>query len=230
MFRYELHMHSREGSACGVSSIHDMIRRYAQLGYAGAAVTNHFYGGYTRPDRSLPWEEYVAEYSRAYFEGKKTAEELGFHLLFGVEEGYGGGKEFLAYGFEPEFLIQRPFLRGAGVAVWSEELKKIGGFIAYAHPFRVRDYIPDPRSMPDMSLVDGVEVFNYGNSREDNDLAAQVFGNTGTILIAGSDTHADHFDDACGVDLTCEVTTSAELAAQLKKNTHTIYYGERYRK
>lgn len=216
MFRYELHMHTVEGSACGKSTVHDMIRRYARLGFAGAVVTNHFIGGNTCVDRKLPWEELVRQYSRAYYEGLKTARELDFDLLFGVEEGFGKGKEFLAYGFEPDFLLERPFLRRAPVSVWYEAVNQAGGFLAYAHPFRRRDYITDPWAMPDLRYAHGVEVYNRGNTPEDNQQQAAVFGPMDTILIAGSDTHATDFDDPSGISLTTRVHTSAALAEKLR--------------
>ena len=222
MFLYELHMHTSEGSACGKSSIHDMIRFYKDHGFAGAVVTDHFSRGNCRPDRNLPWEEFLNAYCRSYYEGLETAAKLDFDLLFGVEQGYGGGKEFLAYGFEPEFLYARPQLQAAGVAVWSQELRAVGGFLAYAHPFRQRSYIPEPRTMPDLSLADGVEVFNYCNLPEDNALAAETFKAGETILIAGSDLHRDTASGCCGVALTHRVRTSAELAQALHENNFKI--------
>ena len=66
-YQYELHMHSREASLCGKGSIHDMIRRYADLGYTGAVITDHFFRGNTCIDRDLPWEAFVDGYSRGYY-------------------------------------------------------------------------------------------------------------------------------------------------------------------
>ena len=222
MFLYELHMHSREGSACGKSSIHDMIRFYKDKGFSGAVITDHFTRGNCRPSRHLGWPEFLQEFCRSYYDGLETAAALDFDLLFGIEQTYGPGKEFLAYGFQPEFLYKRPHLRHTDIEEWSKELHSIGGFIAYAHPFRQRSYIPDPRSIPDLSAVDGVEVFNYCNYPEDNDLAAQVFTPDKTILIVGSDLHAHTAKGCCGVALSCRVRTSAELAAALHRNEFEI--------
>lgn len=225
MFRYELHMHTVEGSACAVDTIHDMLRAYKRAGYAGVAVTNHFVGGNTAVDRRLPWEALVKAYARAYEEGKATAAALDMDLLFGVEEAYAPGKEFLAYGFEPALLIAHPELRKAGVARWAEVVHSVGGFIAYAHPFRRRWYVPDGRSMPDMSLVDGAEVFNTGNDPEDNREAARAFAGTDKILIAGSDTHIREFRRSCGIDLPRRVSSSAGLAAALHAGAFTLWLG-----
>lgn len=228
MFRYELHMHSREASACARSSIHDMIRRYAQLGFAGAALTNHFIGGNTCIDRSLPWEDLIRGYAQPYYDGLDTAQALDFDLLFGVEQGYGKGKEFLVYGIDPEFLIARPWLREAVAAEWAEAVHGAGGFFAYAHPFRQRYYIQDPREMPDMEFADGVEVFNRCNLPEDNTEAVRVFGKSGTVLIAGSDTHDTGFEDAWGVEFSHRVPTGPALAAALRENSFRLWLGTEY--
>ena len=35
MYRYELHMHTKEGSACAVSLVEDMIKQYVKIGFSG---------------------------------------------------------------------------------------------------------------------------------------------------------------------------------------------------
>ena len=224
MYRYELHMHTRQGSACGQWDIEDMIRAYAAMGYAGAVITDHFIGGNTCVDRSLPWEKLVQAYAAGYRRGKALAEAMDFDLLFGVEEGYGGGKEFLVYGIEPEFLAERPWLRNGDVAVWSREVHAVGGVLIYAHPFRNRPYVTDPRAMPDMSLADGVEIFNTGNLPEDNEEAERVFGSWDCIRIAGSDSHRGDGGNFCGVDFPRRLRTGAELAQALKSQDFALYY------
>ena len=222
MYRYELHMHTRQGSACGQWDAEDMIRAYAEQGYTGAVITDHFIGGNTRVDRGLPWEELVESYASGYRRGLALAKELDFDLLFGVEEGYGGGKEFLVYGIEPEFLLERPFLRGAEVAVWSREVHKAGGVLIYAHPFRNRPYVAEPRAMPDMSLADGVEIFNSWNLPEDNGEARRVFGSWDCIRTAGSDNHRGDMGRFSAVVFPHRVRTGAQLAQALKSRNFTL--------
>ena len=222
MYRYELHMHTKEASACAKDDIHAMLRHYASFGFSGVVVTNHFLGGNTCVDRSLPWEEVVAQYCAPYYAGLQTAKELGMDLFFGVEEGYGGGKEFLAYGIEPEFLLERPFLRGADISVWSREVHSVGGLLIYAHPFRDRWYVTDPNAMPDMSLADGVELYNFGNPPEQNEKAVAVFDKVDVIHTAGTDSHNAIFEYAWGVGFSEPVHTQGELVAALKRKEHTL--------
>lgn len=225
MFRYELHMHTKEGSACAVDSIEDMIKQYIRIGFSGAAVTNHFIRGNTCVSRSLPWEQLIEQYSKAYTDGKKIAEKLDFDLFFGIEEGYGNGKEFLAYGFEPEFLSSRPFLRNADLRTWADEIHSVGGFIAYAHPFRDREYITNPNEVPDISIVDGIEGYNRGNKDIENEKAISVFTDTDTIITAGSDLHSTDFDSAYGIETNHRIRSSTELVNALLNRDYTIYLG-----
>ena len=53
-YLYETHMHTKEGSACGRDNAADIVRAYKEAGYAGVIVTDHFFGGNTAIDRSLP--------------------------------------------------------------------------------------------------------------------------------------------------------------------------------
>ena len=224
MYIYELHQHTSACSGCGAITPEELPYDLKREGYAGAVITDHFIGGNTRGDRSLPWDALVESYASGYRQGLALARELDFDLMFGVEEGYGGGKEFLVYGIEPEFLLSRPFLRDAEIAFWSREGHAVGGVLIYAHPFRMRDYISDPNAMPDMTLADGVELYNRGNPVEQDQKAVDTFAGEDWIFIAGGDTHNDLFTERFGVELPCEVSTSAELAAALKRKEHTLLH------
>ena len=223
MYLYEMHMHTVEGSLCARSTIEEMIRAYHAKGFAGAVVTNHFIGGNTSVDRDLPWEEIVKEYSSCWYAGQAVAKELDFDLLFGVEEGYGEGKELLVYGLEPDFMLAHPELQHGGLAAWSKAVREEGGVLVYAHPFRQRGYIPDGRSMPDMAYADGVELYNLGNTEEDNDYAVDVFGDMNCIKVAGSDVHRAEFETAWGIASEKRLTTGKELAEALKTGSFRIY-------
>ena len=226
MYKYELHMHTKEGSACAHDTVHDMIRKYKKLGYTGMVVTNHFYCGNTSVDRNQPWKDFVMEYAKAYYEGQETAKELDFDLLFGIEQGYGDGREILIYGVEPEFVAERPFLVEGKLEIWSKEIRQAGGFVAYAHPFRNREYIKDPNEVPDLRYADGIEVHNFCNQPEDNEKAQRIFGNSGTILIAGSDMHSVDFEKANGVLLKERARTTKDLAKILLSKDFELYIGK----
>lgn len=41
-YKYETHMHTSEGSACGASSGAEQVEAYYNAGYAGIIITDHF--------------------------------------------------------------------------------------------------------------------------------------------------------------------------------------------
>ena len=51
-YLYETHMHTSEGSACGQSAGAEMARAYAENGYTGIIVTDHFFYGNTADRKS----------------------------------------------------------------------------------------------------------------------------------------------------------------------------------
>ena len=225
MFKYDLHVHCAIASACAINTVEELILRYKEIGFTGFALTNHFLHGNSGLDRKLPWEDFVKEYSAFYYNALETAQKLDFDLLFGIEEAYAPGKEFLVYGISPEVLLANPELQNFGIEAWSKIVRENGGFIAYAHPFRYASYIPDPYKMPDISLVDGIEVYNMGNHPDSNDLAFENFKNSGKILIAGSDIHSTNFNNAFGIQASERIQTTEQLAEVLKSNNFEIYLG-----
>ncbi len=226
MFKYDLHVHSSGASACGHNTVCEMMKRYKEIGFTGFALTNHFLHGYTGVDKSLSWRDYVKEYSRYYFDALEAAEKLDFDLIFGLEEKYAAGKEFLVYGITPEVLIDNPQLEAMDINIWSKTVRKNGGFIAYAHPFRNRAYIPEPYAMPDISLVDGLEIYNYCNDPYGNELAAKTFKDSGKIMLAGGDLHSVNFNDTFGIITQNRIKNTTDLATALKNNQFEIYLGK----
>ncbi len=226
MFIYDLHVHTSYASGCGHNTVEEMIKRYKEIGFTGFALTNHFYNGNTGVERSLSWENFVKEFAKGYYNALETAQKLDFDLLFGLEELYRSGKEFLVYGISPELLMKTPELKTGDIKVWSQFVKENNGFIAYAHPFRKRGYIPDPNTMPDISLVDGLEIYNYSNTEEDNTQAAKTFENSGKIFIAGGDLHSVNFYNSFGIKTTERIKTTEQLAAVLNANKFELYLGK----
>ncbi len=232
MFKYELHMHTSEASACGKNTVDEMIRKYHSMGFAGAVLTNHFFFGNTCIDRTLPPEEFVRQFCEPYFEGQKTAKELDFDLLFGLEGNYGGGKEFLIYGITPDVLYKNLHLIGPEMnthpyrpqllEAWKKVTEKEGAVLALAHPFRDRAYVLEPDLLPDSDVYDAVEVFNSCNTEEANQKAADYFENGDKILFAGNDYHNTGFESFAAVAFDTRIHSEKALAEALKLGNFNI--------
>ena len=155
LYLYETHMHTRESSACGRSTGAEAARAHKAGGYAGIIITDHFYHGNTRVDRSLPWTAWVTHFCAGYRNAKQEGDRLGLQVFFGWEAGY-DGTEFLVYGLDEPWLAAHPEIRDATVEEQYRLVKTSGGMVVHAHPFRDEFYIPEIRLYPD--LVDRKSV------------------------------------------------------------------------
>ena len=187
-YRYETHMHTREGSACGKSSAADMVRAYHDAGYAGAVITDHFIWGNTAISRKLPWEERMQRYEDIYLQAKPVADALDFDLLFGVEHFYAKWKEILIYGLDAAFWKANPDVPAIDVEELGERVHRAGGFITHAHPYRFRSYMAAFYE-PTVSMCDAIEVFNYSDLPESNAKAAALADRLGLLRTSGADAH-----------------------------------------
>jgi hypothetical protein len=132
MYKYELHMHTSDGSLCGKSTGAEMAEYYIAHVYSGAVVSNHFYHGNTSPSRDLPWQDYVSEYARGYYSFRETVGNRDFVCFFGVEERLDGWDEYIFLGLEPEWYAAHPELRDMKGAEYLDTVRAHGGFVIHS--------------------------------------------------------------------------------------------------
>ena len=224
MFKYEMHMHSCPCSGGGDDIIKqiDVLR---ERGFTGAVITNHFFCGDTRIDRSLPWEEFVDAYRQDYLRGKAYADGVDFDLFFGIEEHVGRGLEILCYGITPEFLYAHPELRERSIELWYKTLKNHDALCIQAHPFREEFYIPNPQVLP-LDFIDGIEVYNADNSAKNNLEAEDFFGlHPELITTSGGDTHVPATACLGGIAVTERIRDEKELVQVLKSGKYELIKG-----
>ena len=216
MFKYETHLHSAGVSACGAAAATEYVKKAKEIGFAGMVFTNHFYRGNTAIDRSLPWKEFVRPYKEDYLFAKELGDKYDIDVLFGIEEGFGDGKECLIYGVSPEQLSECDEFRHMSIAQMSAFARGCGGFIAVAHPFRERFYIKNPNAEPDASLFDAVEVYNFCNNRDNNMKAEAYAKKTGMLMISGGDVHSVDIFGNAGIILPERAKTEKDFVRLLK--------------
>ena len=161
-------------SKCAKSDSAEYIQKAVETGFAGMVFTNHFFRGNTAIDRDIPWKDFVEYYKKDWYNAKVEGDKADIDVIFGLEEGYGKGKECLIYGLTPELIAGCADFSKLPIKELSAFVRENGGMIFCAHPFRQRGYITDPSDEPDMTLFDGIEVYNRGNTDEDN-LTAEIF-------------------------------------------------------
>lgn len=194
-YLYDTHVHTKQGSACAKSSGAEMAEAYKKAGYSGIIITDHFFYGNTAIDRKLKWDKWVEEYCRGYEEALKRGKQIGLQVFFGWESGY-QGTEFLIYGLDKKWLLEHPQIKDATIEEQYQLIKKEGGIVIHAHPYREEAYIQSIRLFPE--YVDGVEVMNACHSNQKSkahynlsydELAYQYAKKHNFIMTAGSDMH-----------------------------------------
>ena len=160
-YYYETHLHTLQSSKCGKVDAAEMVRLYKDAGYTGVVITDHFIGGNTAIDRSLPWEEWVNQFCRSYEIAKAEGDEIGLQVFFGWESGF-KGTEFLIYGLDKQWLLDHPQIRDCTVQEQYELVSADGGLVIHAHPYRIRSYHRDIHLYPD--CIDAVEAVNGAHS------------------------------------------------------------------
>ncbi len=217
MYYYETHVHSKEGSACGMSSAREMVQAYKKAGYTGFALTNHFLGGNTSVPRDLDWETRMKMYYQAYLDAKEEGDKLDFDVLFGIEEGYGHGKEILIYGIDLDFLLAHPDWKSTAIDTYAKWVHEAGGIIIHAHPNRRRDYI-DPDFAPRYDICDGIEVYNSCDTAEINIQNRKDTSQMDKFMTSGGDIHSkdDERIGLAGIGFEHRIRTSAEWVTALK--------------
>lgn len=169
-----MHAHTSPCSACAVISPEELVEGLYSGGYSGCVITNHFYNGNSGIDRKLPYNDFIKKYEEDYLECKKAAEKYNLDILFGIEERLLDCLEILCYGITPQFLYDNPdLLSDYSAENWYKAIHEFGAVCIQAHPFRDREYITNPRTLP-LDCIDGIEVYNYCNKPEEN-LKAEKF-------------------------------------------------------
>lgn len=187
-YRYETHLHTSQGSACGRCTGAEMAKAYKDAGYTGIIVTDHFFYGNTAVDRSLPWEEWVEGYCKGYEDAKEEGDKIGLQVFFGWEASY-EGTDFLIYGLDKAWLKAHPEIKDCSIEEQYGLVKADGGMVIHAHPYRQADYIPKTRLFPD--YVDGVEVVNSSHKDPDYNIKALAYAEEYDFpQTGGSDIHS----------------------------------------
>ena len=186
-YLYETHLHTSEVSACAVNTAAQQVDVYKRKGYTGIIVTDHFINGYTTCPKNLPWEEKMRFFASGYEEAKKAGDKVGLDVFFGWEFTIKGA-DFLTYGLDLDFLIAHPRLDRMRIEDYSDLVRKSGGYIAQAHPYRDAYYIEHNHPVRP-HLIDGVEVYNSYDSESVNSRAYAFALDNNLPMQSGTDSH-----------------------------------------
>jgi len=202
--RIDLHIHTSPRSACSYIDPHELIQEAQRLKLDGICLTEH----------QVLWdsadvEKLAREGGIKIFQGNEITTNQGDILVFGL---YKDIKELL--------MIQD--LR--------EEVRKSGGFMIAAHPFRgfktfgigqLQMTVEQACKRKVLEFVDAVEIGNGKLSPDENDMARKVSEKLDLPGTGGSDAHRV---DEVGKWLTVfekEIQNENELVAELHAGRFT---------
>ena len=185
-YKLELHAHSNPASGCSEVSVPDLVALYAELGYHGVVLTNHFIYDYSTCMRGRSVEEgievWLNDYRAAVEEGKK----YGLAVFLGAEIRFTeNNNDYLIYGLTEKMLPEIYRLLPEGVEHFRKTYEMPDSVFLQAHPFR------DGMVEVDPALLDGIETFNMHPGQRSRNAVANLYAKKkgfGIRLVA-SDFH-----------------------------------------
>ena len=190
-FQYDIHVHAKESSPCAKNSAKEMASAYANAGFAGFVLTDHFARDIILSHGS--YEDGVRNQYRTFQIAQEEGNRYGIDVFFGIEFRY-HGYDFLTYGIDLPFLLENKDIFDIPFATYAERVHQVGGYICQAHPFRRIGNLP---IVIEVSAIDAIEIYN-GSHLDDgstpypayyNEMAELFARRTGLPGLAGSDTH-----------------------------------------
>jgi|WetSurMetagenome_2_1015567.scaffolds.fasta_scaffold412324_2 predicted metal-dependent phosphoesterase TrpH len=163
--KLDLHVHSKEYSSCAVESAETQIRAAIDSGLDGIAFTNHH--------TFVPIAK-LAEWNETY---------APFRIYGGIEITVIEGEDFLVFGIDAPELQSREWEYRKLHAL----VRKGGGYIALAHPFRYRHTIDAPvEEFP----PDAIELRSLNTPAKAEFKIRRLAKRLGAKLLCDSDAHS----------------------------------------
>lgn len=220
-YKYETHLHTSEVSACARVSAREQVEFYADMGYSGIIITDHFFNGNTTvPREGLDWKEKVERFCEGYVNAGIAGRELGLDVFFGWEYSF-HGTDFLTYGLSPEWLLKNPQIMDMEHWDYCDFVRNCGGLVIHAHPFREASYIKEIRLLP--RNVDGVEVINANRTDFENAKALEYAKDYQLLQFAGSDNHTAVQSVFAGIKTKEKLETIYDFVDVIKSGSYKIF-------
>lgn len=221
--KWELHAHCCETSRCGHVPAETLVKSYSGAGFTGLVLTDHYNAPTLDALTGTP-EEKVEKWLRGYEIARRTGEECGLRVLFGLEARLPDSEnDYLIYGATPELLREHALLYRMTLPQLHALVNSCGAILIQAHPFR-EVCTPAPAEE-----LDGVEVFNGHPRHNSHNYLAMAFAARHPHLIrtSGSDYHRTQDLATGGIQTDCEIQTPADLVQCLKNGAFTRIGGKR---
>ncbi|MCQ2419551.1 MAG: PHP domain-containing protein [Clostridia bacterium] len=188
MFKIDTHLHTKECSQCSHVYARDLVRAYADLGFSGICVTDHYaenYFPYFGDDIHQPGDHLNA-FLKGYYLVCEAAAAYGIRVYRGAEVRFNQecGNDFMVYGYPDSLLADPLSVFQMGHEAFCKLARQSGAAVFQAHPFRAGCSPVDP------SLIDGIEILNLNIYQQSYNEKAQAFAREHHLKVLGaSDCH-----------------------------------------
>ena len=217
-YKYELHCHTSQVSRCAHTSAQEAVRLYAQKGYNGIVITDH-YSPMTFPLTRVWRPQTAAELYLRGYRAALAAAPAGFTVLLGMElRFYCTINDYLIYGMTEEFIRQSGNLLKLNPEKASELAHAQGMLFLQAHPFRAFMTRANP------AVLDGTEGYNAKDAGTSaNERAVEWAHENGLkILTSGSDFHKAGQNTSGGIVTDTPINTNDELLRVLRTGEYSF--------
>lgn len=220
MFKIEMHLHTRDSSACGQLTAEEIVSGYLAAGYSGLVLTDHYNRdtfSYLNVDLNAPTDK-LGAFLTGYRNLVKAGEKRGLKIYRGAEVRFDGSwNDYLLYGYSDELLQDPEAVFTMGVEAFYRQVCADGALLIHAHPYR-NGGEPTPAA-----ALDGVEVLNANHHHDNrNDLALKFARENNLLETGGSDCHVASHIGKSGILVEKLPESDRELVALLRSKNYEL--------
>ena len=221
MYKYELHAHTSECDLVAKLSGGELVRAYADQGYSGIVITDHyfsiFFDWFREELEGKSHKEIIDRWLRGYESARNEGEKIGFTVLPGAEVRIDGTiNDYLVYGLEIEDLYRLPLLIRMNSIDEVLDILPERTCVVHAHPFRENMTVRDP------GRFFGIEVHNGGTDAFRNQPAKVWAEHYGKAMTSGSDCHGPWAVGKGGIITENPIYTPTDLVQVLRGGNYQL--------
>ncbi len=182
-YKIELHAHTSPASGCSQVKPDELVKAFAEAGYNGIAITNHFF---IDNDNFKTKDCQIDMLKRDMEDSLEAGERYGVKIYTAAELRFykEADNDYLFYGFDFDMLPEIYDYLETDLETFVKGFKTEDMLLIQAHPFRNDMKLMNP------DLLDGMEAFNvHPNHNGRVAVAAKYAGEHGKIMTVGTDYH-----------------------------------------
>ena len=210
-YKYDMHVHTSPVSTCGDFSPEETVIKYANLGFDGFVLTNHFTPLSASKHSSL--SGFVSYYLNDYEEAKEYGKKYKVDVMLGLEIRFPeNNNDYLVYRVDEDDVFCAAQYLYTDYKTFYREFKNDRNIIIQAHPLR------GSVTLCDLDYVDGIEVFNmHPGHNAQISLATKISKENPHLLVTGgTDFHHEGHQGLCATCSSEKISDSFGIAELIK--------------